>query len=154
MKKSTLSRFLQADSKMLGSLLTKLDQLNQWNHWLKESLTTDASLAKHCYIVNLKGTSLIVIADSAHWVTRLRFHIPDLLKELKRYPGLENIRAICCKPQPYHSVSIKKQKRTPQKLSSNTSNLLHESAQKIKDKKLRDILEKIALNNTDLQNSR
>ena len=137
---------------MLGALLTKLNQLKQWNTWLKEGLTTkesltiDESLAKHCYIVDLKGTSLIVIADSAHWVTRLRFHIPDLLKKLKNYPGLENIRSICCKPQPYHSMIINKKVRMPQRLSPKTAELLRESAKKITDKKLRATLEKIALN--------
>jgi hypothetical protein len=149
MTKTTLNHFLKPDGKMLGSLLTKLEQLKQWNTWLKENLTADEPLTKHCYIVNLQGTSLIVIADSAHWVTRLRFHIPDLLKKLKRYPGLENIRAICCKTYPPHHTVIKKKKRTPQKLSTKTAESLQESAKKIKDKKLRDILEKIALNIID-----
>jgi hypothetical protein len=146
MTKSTLTEFLRADSKSLGSLLTRLNQLKQWNAWLQESLTTDQPLTKHCYIVNLTGNSLIVIADSAHWVTRLRFHIPDLIKKLKRYPGLENIRAICCKTQPAHHTATKKKTASPQKLSMNSANILRESAQKIADKKLGDILKKIALN--------
>jgi hypothetical protein len=144
MTQLTLNQFLQQDSKMLGSLLTKLNQLKQWNTWLKESLTADEPLTKHCYIVNLKGTSLIVIADSAHWVTRLRFHVPDLLKKLKKYPGLETIRAICSKTQPNPTMIIKKKKKTPQTLSAKTAELFLQSAQKITDKKLRDSLEKIA----------
>lgn len=145
MAKSHLNHFLHTDGKMLGVLFTQLNQLKQWNTWLRDSLS-DESLAKHCHVVNLKGTSLIVIADSAHWVTRLRFHIPDLIKTLRQYPGLQDIRAICCKPQPYHTIVIKKKKKPQQRLSTNTAELLKKSAQKITDAKLRAILEKIAQN--------
>lgn len=144
MTKLTLNQYLTSANKALNPLLIKLNQLNQWNQWLKESLI-DTTLTKHCYIVNLDKTVLIVIADSAHWSTRLKFHIPDLLKKLKYYPGLENIRGICCKIQPAYHIRTKNKSRRIALLSEKTSAIINESIQKISDKNLKKILEKIAL---------
>jgi hypothetical protein len=143
MKKLTPHQYLTSQSKSLAPLLTKLNQLNQWNQWLKENLT-DEPLTRHCYIVNLDKTALIVIADSAHWSTRLKFHIPELLKKLRRYSGLENVRAICCKVQPSHHASVKKKSRHVKTLSDKAAQMVCHNAQKISDEKLKKILEKIA----------
>ena len=126
-------------------LLSKLNHLKQWNHSLKACLPEEKSLFQHCQIVGLSGNSLIVIADSAHWVTRLRFYIPELLPKLRTYPGLEKIQSICCKVQPNDfAATPKKIKRPQQKLSTENASILRAAAQKLSDKKLRAILEKIA----------
>lgn len=144
MTKHTILNYLQPDSKTLGSLLSRLAQLNQWNRMLCACLSEENELSKHCQIVNLSNNSLIVIADNPHWVTRLRFHIPELLPKLRACAGLEKIQAICCKVQP-HYTKIKYSKRRPQRvLSTKTAEAIREVANKLSDRKLRDILEKIA----------
>ncbi|MBV8802182.1 MAG: DUF721 domain-containing protein [Gammaproteobacteria bacterium] len=148
MTKFTLNQYLNSPNKTLGPLLIKLNQLTQWNEYLKECLI-DKPLTQHCYIVNLDKNALIVIVDSAHWSTRLKFHIPDLLKKLRHYPGLENVRAICCKIQPAYHAKAKIKMRRPSPLSKNTALKVHETAQKITDKNLKKILEKIALQGSD-----
>jgi len=143
---NSITQYLQQDNHTLGNLLSKLDRLQQWNSGLKECLLDqNRALTQHCFIVNLIGTSLIVIADNPHWVTRLRFHIPELLIKLRQHPGLENIQAICCKVQPnYVSASSSHNREPQQKLSAKSAALLRETASKITDEKLRIVLEKIA----------
>jgi hypothetical protein len=144
-----LNHFLNRESKTLAPLLKKLRQLEQWNAWLRECLMDD-TLAKHCYIANLDKTALIVMVDSAHWSTRLKFNIPTILKKIQTYPGLETVRAICCKTYPAHFSPRKKIHDRPSVLSSKTAETILEIAEKIEDKQLKDILQKIALNTEDL----
>ena len=142
---NSITHYLQQYNPILSNLLSKLSQLEQWNSWLKECLLDqNKTLTQHCFIVNLVGTSLIVIADNPHWVTRLRFHIPELLVKLKQYPGLENIQAICCKVQPNYVPASLSNREPQQKLSTKSAALLREIASKVTDEKLRIALEKIA----------
>ena len=143
MTKSNVGQYLQTDSKTLGSLLTRLKQLNHWNIYLRECLAED-ELIHHCQIVNLSGNSLIVIADNPHWMTRLRFHIPELLKKLRVCQGLEKIQGICCKVQPNYIQAKTKKRHSPQIMSDHTAAAIRDIANKLQDEKLRLILEKIA----------
>lgn len=137
--------YLQQDGKTLGSLLNKLTQLKKWNLILRDCLGDEAHIMNHCQIVNVSGNSLIAIADSPHWLTRLRFHIPDLLPKLREHKGLEHIKAICCKAQPgIHHTQSKKTNRKRLALKPETANLMLENAKKTKDEKIKAILEKIA----------
>ena len=144
MIKLTLNHYLTSADKALGPLFIKLNKLNQWNQWFKDNVA-DKTLAKHCFIVNVDKTVLIVIADSAHWSTRLKFHIPDLLKKIRQYSPLENIRGICCKIQPAHHINIKNKSRHVLPLSEKAAATFNASAKKINDEPLKKILEKIAL---------
>jgi hypothetical protein len=146
MTKSTIATFLQHESNTLGQLLNKLNQLKRWNGWLSDCLSGELLLTKHCKIVKLDGTSLIVIADNPHWVTRFRFFIPSLLTKLQKYPDLQNIRSICCKVRPPHQhlSNIHRARRRPLKVSANTAEILQETANKIKNEKLQKILLKMA----------
>ncbi len=144
---NSISHYLQQDSKSLGKILAKVNQLQQWNNWLKESLEQDSLLPQHCFIVSLSGTSLIVLADNPHWVTRFRFHIPMLLPKLRKYSDFEKIQSICCKVQPnYIPVSSRKNREPQQKLSTKSADIMRETAKKVADEQLRIVLEKIAEN--------
>lgn len=145
MTHTKIHSYLQRDSKTLGSLLNKLTQLKKWNLILRDCLGDEAHIMDHCQIVNISGNSLIAIADSPHWLTRLRFHIPDLLPKLREHKGLEHIKAICCKAQPgVHHTKSKKTTRKKLALRPETSAEILETAKKLKDTKIRAILEKIA----------
>ncbi len=141
---SLITDYFQQDSKTLGKLLAKFKQLQQWNSWLKECLEQDSLLPQHCFIVSLAGTSLIVLADNPHWVTRFRFHIPALLSRLRNYSDFAMVQSICCKVQPnYEPVSPFKARGPQKKLSEENAALLRETANKITDETLRLALEKI-----------
>ncbi len=142
---TTIENYLQRDNKTLSSLLNKLAQLKQWNMTLCACLGDEAHIMDHCQIVNLSGNSLIAIADSPHWLTRLRFHIPDLLPKLREHKGLEHIKAICCKAQPGMFYGrVKKAQRTRLTIKAETANLILDNAKKIKDEKIKATLERIA----------
>lgn len=143
MIKSTLAEYLQQDSKTLGQLLIKFNLLKMWNARLNDCLPKEEALLQHCQIVGLDKTSLIVIADNPHWVTRFRFFIPDLIIQLQRYEDFKHIRAICCKVRPPH-YRANKSKRQPLVISHQTADVLKHAANKIKDKKLKEILMRMA----------
>lgn len=145
MTKLPIYSYLKNDSKTLGKLLLKFNQLKVWNGWLREALPNEIALTEHCKIVGLDKTSLIVIADNSHWVTRFRFFIPGLLTKLQSYPDLQGIRSICCKVMPQrYPAGEKKTKRERLKITTNTAVILQESANKIKHVKLKKVLEKMA----------
>lgn len=145
MTNTTINSYLQRDSKTLGNLLNKLTQLKRWNALLRDCLNNEAHLMDHCQIVNMAGNSLIVIADSPHWLTRLRFRIPDVLPKLREHTGLEHIKAICCKAQPnLHYEKSKKIRRNRLTIKPETAALILETAKKLDDTKIRSILERIA----------
>ncbi len=143
MTKSTLSAYLQHENKTLGNLLVKFNRLKIWNAWLSECLPEERALLEHCCIVGLDKQSLIVIADNPHWVTRFRFFIPDLLTLLRKYGDFKDIKSICCKVRPLHYSAVKP-KRHPLIISKQTAEVVRETANKIKDMKLKKILMRIA----------
>lgn len=145
--KILLTHYLTHQSKSLGNLLGKVSRLKQWNTWLAECLVTDPEVAHHCHIVNYDKASLIIVADNAHWITRFRFHIPELLPKLRGYPELKNVKALCCKVHPnYGKSDLHKKNQEKISISQNSANTLIKAAHEIKDKKISAILEKIALN--------
>ncbi len=144
MTKAPLSTFLKQDSKTLGNLLLKLQQLNQWNAWLAECLADEKSLLTHCKIVGLDRQSLIVMATNPHWVTRFRFFIPTLIEKLRQFPDLKNIQAICCKVSPPQYNQVVKKPRGKLALSQGSSEVVQHTAKKIKHAKLKQVLERLA----------
>jgi len=72
-------------------------------------------LRPHCVSAVLNGNTLTLLADSPVWGSRLRFHMPRLLGQLRQnHPGIANIRvriATACKARatptrkirPHHS---------------------------------------------------
>lgn len=147
MVKSSIATYLRQDGKTLGKLLVKVNQLKQWNSWLHECLTEESTLLEHCQIVSIDKGALIIIADSAHWVTRFRFHIPQLLIKLRHYPDFAALKAICCKVRPADYSSITTAQKTPERkisLSSKNAAALQNAADKIENKRLKAVLERIA----------
>jgi|SRR5579872_2782558 len=143
MTKSIIAAYFQHEGKTLGNLLVKFNRLKIWNTYLRECLAEELVLLEHCQIVGVDKTSLIVIADNPHWVTRFRFFIPDLLIKLRHYEDFKNIRAICCKVRPPH-YRASKPKRQPLIISNQTAEIVQEAAKKMKNEKLKEILMRIA----------
>ena len=142
MSKLTIAKYLKQDSKTLGSLLGKLQQLNQWNTWVSDCLE-EKILAEHCKIVGIDRGALIVVADSPHFVTRFRFFIPGLLAKLRTYPELAGLKAICCKVRPNYMATKKPQGRQIA-MPEEGAKTLREAAEKIADPKLKEVLERLA----------
>ncbi len=73
-------------------LITKAHQLTQLNRLFKSLL--DPNLAKHCNLAKLEKDQVTVIADNSAWATKLRFSIPDILKNLHIQPEFKMIKTI------------------------------------------------------------
>lgn len=147
--KKTIATYLKNENKTLSQLLVKCSRLKTWNQYLKDCLPEENTLLEHCQIVGLDKTSLIVIADNPHWVARFRFFIPDLIQQLKKHEDLEDIRAICCKVKPPHYRPSRKLKRQPLLISEQTAQIMEETAGKIKNGKLKEILLRMTKRTSD-----
>jgi hypothetical protein len=143
MSQYALTNYLNAKGPMLGSLLRRLQQLNAWNAWFKQCITSDDKLlTNHCQIVNLVGDTLVILADSPHWITKLRFFTPVLLPKLQANPTLKHIKQIQCKVYPNYKPYISRKKRAPQTKPSKQEQSLA-IAKDIKDPTIRETLLRI-----------
>ncbi|HSW93726.1 MAG TPA: hypothetical protein VLJ15_05135 [Gammaproteobacteria bacterium] len=143
MKKLAITAYLKNDSKTIGTLLARFNRLKSWNERLRECLPGETLLLTHCHVVGLDKTSLIVIADNPHWVTRFRCFIPDLLVQFRRYEDFKQLQAICCKVRPPHFRPTRP-KRKPLVISGQTADILQEAANKVTNGKLKKVLMKMA----------
>jgi hypothetical protein len=140
-----ITHVLQQDSKVLGVLLEKLNQLSQINQILAQYL--DPKLAPHCIVANYENHCLSVITHSAIWATQFRFQIPTLQTKLVEHADLTELRSITCKIIPaIGQREDSKQSRIVPKLSLQTADIIRDTAKNIKHDKLRLIMCKIAKN--------
>jgi len=111
-------------------LITKAHQLTQLNRLFKSLL--DPNLAKHCNLAKLEKDQMTVIADNSAWATKLRFSIPDILKNLRIQPEFKMVKTI------KFSVATAETK-TPnlakQKHSTKSAELWKETIKTLKNKK-------------------
>jgi hypothetical protein len=143
---------LQNDSKIICSLLAKVNFLRELNTLFSRYI--DAEFAKHCQVVKYEKNCLFVLVPNGHWTTQLRFQIPDLMEKLKKHVELKNLNGIICKARPMVSLpSSKKVTRKVAPLKPETAQNILDTAQLIKDTRLRKILEKIAKNLNAVDNS-
>lgn len=66
------------DIKALMDQLTKIRTLNNSLHQY-----INPTFSKHCRVVNIRKSTLVIAVDSAVWANKLRFQIPDLLSNLR-----------------------------------------------------------------------
>lgn len=134
---------LNTDSKSLQSLLVKVNQAKEFNHLLAQYLP--AETMKHCQVVKYEKNCLFVIVENGNWATQLRFHIPNLIKQLRQCSGFENLSGIICKTRPsYHTSKNKYRARFLSILSEEVSKKILEIAESIRDSRLKKIIQKIA----------
>lgn len=68
----------------------------------------DENLAKHCKIASYDGSKLAVMVTNTSWATRLRYAIPDIIKNLKIQPEFKTITSIRYNVEQRPTSSIKK----------------------------------------------
>jgi hypothetical protein len=138
------NHILKNEGKALLHLFQKLDQLKELNRIFAQY--AEPGIVAHCKIANLQNNCLIVIVDNGNWATQLRFHIPNLIVQMRQHTVLQNLKAICCKtrPDPALVKPQKKRQRSMVRISASTATLIEQSAEGISDTKLRNILERIA----------
>lgn len=102
----------------------------------------EASLREHCRVANIKGDTVIVIADSPVWATKLRFQTGAML-EILRDRGFPELRTLRIKVSPVN-VAREAAPRSRPKLSQSASATLRRAAEYTDDVELRAVLERLA----------
>ncbi len=136
------NHILKQDNKALQTLLGRVNQLKEWNRLFAEYL--EPEIAKHCEIVNYEKNCFIVIVENGSYATQLRFQIPDLMAKLKQHPQWVKLSGIICKTRPKHTLASNSRSRTKTYLTQKTAKSILDSAQSVKDEKIRTRLQKIA----------
>jgi hypothetical protein len=89
-----LNNLIDAPSGDIKALLDRLAKIKALNNTLQHKLS--ATLLKHCRVVNLRKSTLVIAVDTPAWKNKLRFQLPDLLNEFREagYYGLAGIEVI------------------------------------------------------------
>ena len=89
-----LNKLIGDPSGEIKSLMDQLAKIQTLNNTLQCKL--NATLSKHCRVVNLRKSTMVIAVDSAAWANKLRFQVPDLLTHFREsgYFGLANIEVI------------------------------------------------------------
>lgn len=151
---TTLYNALMSTSKRIGSLLispatglhTILEKaaiLQQLTQTLRSSLSEP--LNQHICVANIRNNTLVIGADSPAWVTRIRFHSADILKQMRQETGLTQLskvhfKVIRSSTQGSDFVS------SPNSLPESAASLLQSTAQRISDKELKAAIERLSRN--------
>jgi hypothetical protein len=99
------------------------------------------ALARHCRGTALRAKTLTVFVDSSVWTTRLRFYQHNIKNGLGRRLGAD-IRRMQVKVMPRRPVA-RIPRREPQRMTTATRRLLHETANGIDDHDLADALRRL-----------
>jgi hypothetical protein len=87
-----VQELLTSSTGLLPNLREKVTQLIHLNQLLHTQL--EPSLAPHCCVANFKDNCLIVEVESSAWSLRLRYSIPDLLTQLRKFSEFKRLQTI------------------------------------------------------------
>lgn len=100
------------------------------------------SAQAHITAVVQQRASLVVFTDSPVWNSKLRFHTPRLLRELRhKHPGLANIEI---RNQLARRTISKAKKQPARKLSESAAQTVKTGAETVENPALRSALQKLA----------
>jgi hypothetical protein len=118
-------------------LLERARKLSRFERAVLQLLPVE--LAAHCKVLNLKSEILVLAAPSPAWAGRVRFAIPELVKQLQRELGL-HIRKVVMKIQPQSTEPQK----PPLRMSMSSATLLAQTARAIDYPPLQEALLRLA----------
>ena len=76
----------------LSRLYARVLELNRLNNALRSAVPE--ALREHLSVANFDDTSIVIVADSPVWATRLRFNTQQLLAAARTLPGCEKTDSI------------------------------------------------------------
>lgn len=133
----TIGEILEKNSSPLAKLIKKNQDTRNLAAVFQSML--DTNLAKNCQFANLEGSVINITVKNAAWATRIRYGLPDMLKNLRTQPEFKAVTAIrYFVSHTTQAVMLKKKKKTT-KLSSNNEVLWRETLAKLKQKVKRPI---------------
>ncbi|MDE2090060.1 MAG: DUF721 domain-containing protein [Gammaproteobacteria bacterium] len=117
-------------------LLAIAQRLQQLTQAVVESLPEP--LNQHCVAASIQGDTLVLVTDSAAWSLQLRYHAPDIFRQLARRRGLK-LRTVRVK---IHPLQVPRTQRHPRRLalSRQNSELIRQTAAGLRDPALKSAL--------------
>lgn len=125
----TISEILENNT-TLAKLIKKTQSTKNLATIFKSML--DVNLTKNCTFANFEGTVLTVLVTNPSWATKLRYAIPDIIKNLRTQPEfatITNIRYIV--DQQGNQYKLRKKQ---QNLSGDNETLWQETLTKLREK--------------------
>jgi len=136
--------YFLGDNQDLQFVFAKVKKLAEINKKILELI--DPAIRRSCQVANMAGNKLIIITANSSVATQLRYQIPDMLAKMRQDPALKHVNDIQTKvgtpqtrlSQPDNVI------RQAAYLSSETAQQIKDMAKSLDDKKLREVMEKIA----------
>jgi hypothetical protein len=88
----TIGEILGKNNSSFAKLIKKNQDIRSLASVFESAL--DANLAKNCKFASLEGSVVNITVKNAAWATRIRYAIPDMLKNLRIQPEFRTITAI------------------------------------------------------------
>lgn len=88
----TITEILKKNNSPLTKLITKLKDSQDLEPIFRTALGSD--LAKYCHFANYRNSELTITVANTSFATRLRYAIPDLIKQLRVQPEFKEITSI------------------------------------------------------------
>jgi hypothetical protein len=131
----TIANILKNNDSKLAKLINKVAFSKDLERIFRTTL--DSSITKHCYFANYKNSELTVTVSSASVATRLRFTIPDIVKQLQVQPEFKDLTNIRYTIAISKDVSAKS-KKAKNKLSDSNKILWQKTLLELKNNKKAD----------------
>lgn len=116
-------------------------KLQQLSRFIQNTLAPE--MAAHCQLLNLRNSTLIMACDSTAWATRLRYHVPTLLRALQQQSGLDRIADIQIRVSPAVQPPQQRAKKRAV-LSTDAAYCIQQCAQSVTDPALSRALQQLA----------
>lgn len=115
-----------------GKIVQQSQRLAKLNMLFKDFL--ESSLKKHCQLAQIEGSELVIIVDNASWATRLRYAIPEILKNIKTQPEFSAVKKIryCIRIEENEDLRKTQKLRLSPEIEQLWANTLEKLAEKTK----------------------
>jgi hypothetical protein len=100
-------------------------------------------LKAHCHLLAIRDETLVLAADSPVWAARLRFHTPQLVKQLNRSQTVK-LRTIRIRVRPPERRAPAECRKATVHRSKNSTAALQQVAQTVSDPGLKSALLRLA----------
>jgi hypothetical protein len=146
MKKTVVNvqELLDQQTGLMSGIREKLAQLTQLNQIWQTQL--EAQLAQHSRVANLRDHCLVIEVDSAAWVLHLRYALPELLQQLRKFLALTELKTIEWYIRPASDFSDAELSPARPPFSSRSAELICETARWTENAALKQALFKLAEN--------
>lgn len=124
----------------LSQLRKHTDRMQYLQHLFQ--LSCDPQLREHCQVLAIDHQDLIVLVRHAAWATRLKYHVHELLKSLKKFKEFSEITRIKIRIKEAPSAIKSPLRANP--ISEESARIIQTIALQIEDEPLRKAMLKLA----------